>query len=99
MTIERWNDGRLDDLQTEVRALRENLNKLSSTVNEVGILAIQIKNLNRQLEMLNGEMQEISGSPVSERRTDRRSLYVAITSGCITGGFITIIDLVTRAHT
>jgi hypothetical protein len=96
--LDRWNDGRLDDLQEEVRKLGASLDRLHETLGSVAVLAEQIKALRTQLDTVNRDLEAVGGNPHQERRERRKLIIVGIISGCTTGGVGAIIGLLAGVH-
>jgi hypothetical protein len=96
--LERWNDGRLDDLQVEVRELRASVGRLHETLGNVGVLAEQIKGLRTQFDDVNRDLEAVGGHPHQERRERNKLIIVGVISGIATGSVGAIVGVLAGVH-
>jgi len=96
--LERWNDGRLDDLQRDMLELKRQLGKLYDTVGNIGVLAEQVKGLSDKLGDLNKDLEDIGGHPQRDRRELRMALFVGFASAFTTGTVGSIVLVIAGGH-
>lgn len=96
--LDRWNDGRLDDLQQEVRRLATALERMHETLESVAVLAEQMRGLRSQLKKVNKDLEDIGGNPLQERRERRKLIIVGIISGVTTGGVGAVVGVIAGVH-
>jgi hypothetical protein len=96
--LRRWNDDRLDDLQSVV-------NQHTPVVNSVGELRVEIRNLSRELEAntksLNAvtkQFEDARVEPLTRSRTLRNGLVIACSSAVLGGGIAVIGALLAGGH-
>jgi hypothetical protein len=98
VSIVEWNDGRLNDLQAEVRKLGTSLERVHEALGNVGILAEQMRGLRSQLNDVNKDLEDIGGNPLQERRERRKLIIVGIISGVTTGGVGAVVGVIAGVH-
>lgn len=84
--LSRWNDDRLDDLQEQVKRMRE-------PVESVSVLRAEMRSLARSLDALRGDLDEYFG-----RRHSWRVTLIAGAISAMAGGVVGSLIIILGGH-
>lgn len=95
MTLDRWNDDRLDDLNESVRDMRVAVEKVAPLAERVDGLGGDLRDAKDAVNGLRRDLRSMMGNPFKEARERKTAIVVGIVAAISGGAATAIATLIT----